>query len=76
MAICIVDIVMVLDMTTIILVDSFLRNVVVVEEVGMAYIQIILQGCQHLKAVDMFMLTNIFHGMNVIYAASINCIGK
>ena len=27
---------MVLDMTTIILVDSFLRNVVVVEEVGMA----------------------------------------
>lgn len=36
MAICIVDIVMVLDMTTIILVDSFLRNVVVVEEVGMA----------------------------------------
>ena len=36
----------------------------------------ILQGCQHLKAVDMFMLTNIFHGMNVIYAASINCIGK
>lgn len=36
MAICIVDIVTVLDMTTIILVDSFLRNVVVVEEVGMA----------------------------------------
>ena len=36
MAICIVDIVMVLDMTTIILVDSFQRNVVVVEEVGMA----------------------------------------
>ena len=36
MAICIVDIVMVLDMTTIILVDSFLRNVIVVEEVGMA----------------------------------------
>ena len=36
MAICIVDIVMVLDMTTVILVDSFQRNVVVVEEVGMA----------------------------------------